>query len=308
MPVLVAYASRHGATQGIAERIAETLRSEGLDAEARAGGVGQVARRLRRVRDRERRLHVPLAQGRREPGPSERAAAAGPAGLALQQRADRGPDRCARDATSAPHRCPRRSASSRPPSTPATITSSSGRTRSIASRSASPNDWRRHSCRACRRRPGMPCRRATSGIGPRSRDGHAGLPTISGRRRQDRRPRRGRVVTAPVAPTDRPLPYGPLMTRLLPELQRGFRYAEPLCCGAASRGRPRAAVQYAADGLAHGAPHPGADPRGCGGTRRSATSSSTVTCTARPGSGTGRSGSGTSRPTHACRSSCRRSP
>jgi menaquinone-dependent protoporphyrinogen oxidase len=36
MQVLVAYATRHGATQGIAERIAETLRSEGLDADARA--------------------------------------------------------------------------------------------------------------------------------------------------------------------------------------------------------------------------------------------------------------------------------
>jgi menaquinone-dependent protoporphyrinogen oxidase len=34
MHVLVAYASRHGATQGIAERIAQTLRSKGLDAEA----------------------------------------------------------------------------------------------------------------------------------------------------------------------------------------------------------------------------------------------------------------------------------
>jgi menaquinone-dependent protoporphyrinogen oxidase len=32
--VLVAYASRHGATQGIAERIAQTLRSAGLEAEA----------------------------------------------------------------------------------------------------------------------------------------------------------------------------------------------------------------------------------------------------------------------------------
>ena len=31
-------------------------------------------------------------------------------------------------------------------------------------------------------------------------------------------------MTTSVAPTDRPLPYGPLMTRLLPELQRGFRY------------------------------------------------------------------------------------
>jgi menaquinone-dependent protoporphyrinogen oxidase len=35
MHVLVAYASRHGATQGIAERIAETLRAAGLEAEAR---------------------------------------------------------------------------------------------------------------------------------------------------------------------------------------------------------------------------------------------------------------------------------
>lgn len=35
MRILVAYASRHGATRGIAERIADTLRTEGLDAEAR---------------------------------------------------------------------------------------------------------------------------------------------------------------------------------------------------------------------------------------------------------------------------------
>jgi menaquinone-dependent protoporphyrinogen oxidase len=35
MHVLVAYASRHGATQGIAERIAETLRAAGLEADAR---------------------------------------------------------------------------------------------------------------------------------------------------------------------------------------------------------------------------------------------------------------------------------
>jgi menaquinone-dependent protoporphyrinogen oxidase len=33
MLVLVAYATRHGATQGIAERIAETLRADGLEAE-----------------------------------------------------------------------------------------------------------------------------------------------------------------------------------------------------------------------------------------------------------------------------------
>jgi menaquinone-dependent protoporphyrinogen oxidase len=35
MSILVAYASRHGATQGIAERIAETLRAGSLKAEAR---------------------------------------------------------------------------------------------------------------------------------------------------------------------------------------------------------------------------------------------------------------------------------
>jgi len=33
MRVLVAYASRHGATQGIAERIGETLRAAGVEAE-----------------------------------------------------------------------------------------------------------------------------------------------------------------------------------------------------------------------------------------------------------------------------------
>lgn len=31
-------------------------------------------------------------------------------------------------------------------------------------------------------------------------------------------------MTTTVAPTERPLPYGPLMTRLLPEIQHGFRY------------------------------------------------------------------------------------
>ena len=36
MRVLVAYASRHGATQGIAERVAATLSAAGLDADVRA--------------------------------------------------------------------------------------------------------------------------------------------------------------------------------------------------------------------------------------------------------------------------------
>ena len=35
MSVLVAYASRHGATQGIAEHLADRLRADGLEAEAR---------------------------------------------------------------------------------------------------------------------------------------------------------------------------------------------------------------------------------------------------------------------------------
>jgi len=35
MAVLVAYATRHGSTRGIAERIAERLRTDGLEAEAR---------------------------------------------------------------------------------------------------------------------------------------------------------------------------------------------------------------------------------------------------------------------------------
>jgi menaquinone-dependent protoporphyrinogen oxidase len=43
--VLVAYATRHGSTRGIAERIAEQLRARGLEAEARpASGVGDAAR------------------------------------------------------------------------------------------------------------------------------------------------------------------------------------------------------------------------------------------------------------------------
>ncbi len=38
MRVLVAYATRHGATRGIAERIAATLEASGLDADARPAG------------------------------------------------------------------------------------------------------------------------------------------------------------------------------------------------------------------------------------------------------------------------------
>jgi len=44
MSVLVAYASRHGSTRGIAERIAERLRVDGLDVDVRpVAGVDDVS-------------------------------------------------------------------------------------------------------------------------------------------------------------------------------------------------------------------------------------------------------------------------
>ena len=45
MSILVAYASRHGSTQGIAQRIAERLGSHGLDAEARPAATVRDAAR-----------------------------------------------------------------------------------------------------------------------------------------------------------------------------------------------------------------------------------------------------------------------
>jgi menaquinone-dependent protoporphyrinogen oxidase len=45
MHVLVAYASRHGATQGIAERIASTLNAAGLDADLRPASAVQYLKR-----------------------------------------------------------------------------------------------------------------------------------------------------------------------------------------------------------------------------------------------------------------------
>ncbi len=63
MHVLVAYASRHGATEGIAARIADTLRTAGLEVDLREVSSVKDLGRIRRVRRRQRRLHVPLAQG-----------------------------------------------------------------------------------------------------------------------------------------------------------------------------------------------------------------------------------------------------
>jgi menaquinone-dependent protoporphyrinogen oxidase len=45
MTVLVAYASRHGATQGIAERIADRLRADGIESEARPAATVRDAAR-----------------------------------------------------------------------------------------------------------------------------------------------------------------------------------------------------------------------------------------------------------------------
>ena len=63
MSILVAYASKHGATRQLAERIGETLRAAGWDAGGAAGRGGRRPGGLRRLRDRERRLPRVLAQG-----------------------------------------------------------------------------------------------------------------------------------------------------------------------------------------------------------------------------------------------------
>ena len=61
MKILVAYATRHGATKGIAERIAQTLEHDRAGRHAAAGRGGPGRRRLRRIRHRQRGLHGRLA-------------------------------------------------------------------------------------------------------------------------------------------------------------------------------------------------------------------------------------------------------
>lgn len=66
MRVLVAYATRHGATAGIADHIAATLIDQGLGGRFDARRTGDHSRRLRRCGTGRCGIHVPLAQARRE--------------------------------------------------------------------------------------------------------------------------------------------------------------------------------------------------------------------------------------------------
>jgi hypothetical protein len=70
MRILVAYASKHGATQGIAERIAGQLSAAGIDTDAQSvSAVGDLAGyRLRRLRNCSRARAEP---GVRSPTPRQ---------------------------------------------------------------------------------------------------------------------------------------------------------------------------------------------------------------------------------------------
>jgi len=74
MHILVAYASRHGAAEGIAERIAGTLRSSGLEAQALPAQVRQGSRRLRRLPAARESIPegLPRLAGDRGLGPRDR--------------------------------------------------------------------------------------------------------------------------------------------------------------------------------------------------------------------------------------------
>ena len=89
MTVLVAYASKYGSTQQIAETIGRELRLRGLETDVRSVGGMRGHRRLRRRRPRERRLRRALAleRARVRAGACRRARRS--THVALQQRADR---------------------------------------------------------------------------------------------------------------------------------------------------------------------------------------------------------------------------
>ena len=63
MSILVAYATRHGSTKGIAERIAERLRRGWIGCGGKAGQGHPRSGGIRRLRRGRRRLHVPLDEG-----------------------------------------------------------------------------------------------------------------------------------------------------------------------------------------------------------------------------------------------------
>ena len=170
MRILVAYASRHGATQGIAERITEVLTASGHDAEARpvkdvadlagydAFVIGSAVYMFHWLKDMTRFLR------RNGPLLADRPLwlfSSGPLGTEMT-------DAKGRDVLEA--RRPRRPSSSRRPSTRGATRCSSAPT-SAASRWASPSaSWRRCPPLA------TPCRRATSATGRPSKQGGGHRP------------------------------------------------------------------------------------------------------------------------------------
>ncbi len=95
MKVLVAYASKYGATEGIAERIGDVLRASWPRRRCAALQGSGRRDRVRRVRRRVRRVHVPVAQGCPEVRPPQRGRARHAARVAVQQRTGRhGPGGC----------------------------------------------------------------------------------------------------------------------------------------------------------------------------------------------------------------------